>query len=173
MLFRSKADIRAKAMERAQKNVQNEFETACIAKAAENTTVELPNALVERELDTQMERFAYQLQMGGYSMEQYAKMMGGDVNTMRNAFRPAAEKQAKISVTLEAIAKAEGLAATEEEIEEEVKSLAKQYELEEAKVKEMVPAEELTGSLVTRKAIKLIVDSAVAVAPKAEEKTEG
>lgn len=78
-----KADIRAKAMERAQKNVQNEFETACIAKAAENTTVELPNALVERELDTQMERFAYQLQMGGYSMEQYAKMMGGDVKTMR------------------------------------------------------------------------------------------
>ena len=67
-----KADIRAKAMERAQKNVQNEFETACIAKASENTTVELPNALIERELDTQMERFAYQLQMGGYSMEQYA-----------------------------------------------------------------------------------------------------
>ena len=61
---------------------------------------------------------------------------------------------------------------SEEEIEEEVKSLAKQYELEEAKVKEMVPAEELTGSLVTRKAIKLIVDSAVAVTPKAEEKTE-
>ena len=46
-----KADIRAKAMERAQKNVQNEFETACIAKAAENTTVELPNALIERELE--------------------------------------------------------------------------------------------------------------------------
>ena len=167
-----KADVRAKALEQAQKQADSAFENACVEKAAENTTVDMPKALVENELDVQMERFGYQLQMSGYSMEQYAKMMGGDVNTMRNAFRPAAEKQAKISVTLEAIAKAEGLAATEEEIEEEVKSLAKQYELEEAKVKEMVPAEELTGSLVTRKAIKLIVDSAVAVAPKAEEKTE-
>ena len=167
-----KADVRAKALEQAQKQADSAFENACVEKAAENTTVDMPKALVENELDVQMERFGYQLQMSGYSMEQYAKMMGGDVNTMRNAFRPAAEKQAKISVTLEAIAKAEGLAATEEEIEEEVKSLAKQYELEEAKVKEMVPAEELTGSLVTRKAIKLIVDSAVAVTPKAEEKTE-
>ena len=167
-----KADVRAKALEQAQKQADSAFENACVEKAAENTTVDMPKALVENELDVQMERFGYQLQMSGYSMEQYAKMMGGDVNTMRNAFRPAAEKQAKISVTLEAIAKAEGLAATEEEIEEEVKSLAKQYELEEDKVKEMVPAEELTGSLVTRKAIKLIVDSAVAVAPKAEEKTE-
>ena len=168
-----KADVRAKALEQAQKQADSAFENACVEKAAENTTVDMPKALVENELDVQMERFGYQLQMSGYSMEQYAKMMGGDVNTMRNAFRPAAEKQAKISVTLEAIAKAEGLTATEEEIEEEIKSLAKQYELEEAKVKEMVPAEELTGSLVTRKAIKLIVDSAVAVAPKAEEKTEG
>ena len=168
-----KADVRAKALEQAQKQADSAFENACVEKAAENTTVDMPKALVENELDVQMERFGYQLQMSGYSMEQYAKMMGGDVNTMRNAFRPAAEKQAKISVTLEAIAKAEGLTAAEEEIEEEIKSLAKQYEMEEAKVKEMVPAEELTGSLVTRKAIKLIVDSAVAVAPKAEEKTEG
>ena len=167
-----KADIRAKAMERAQKNVQNEFETACIAKASENTTVELPNALIERELDTQMERFAYQLQMGGYSMEQYAKMMGGDVNTMRNAFRPTAEKQAKISVTLERIAEVENLTVTEQDIEEEFESMAKQYEMEVSKVKELVPVEELTESLKTRKAVKLIVDSAVAVAPKAEEKTE-
>ena len=167
-----KADIRAKAMERAQKNVQNEFETACIAKAAENTTVELPNALVERELDTQMERFAYQLQMGGYSMEQYAKMMGGDVKTMRNAFRPAAEKAAKESVTLEKIAETENVAVTDEEIAAEIESLAKQYDLTVEKVKEMVPAEELTESLKTRKAVQVIVDSAVTVAPKAAEEAE-
>ena len=167
-----KADIRAKAMERAQKNVQNEFETACIAKASENTTVELPNALIERELDTQMERFAYQLQMGGYSMEQYAKMMGGDVKTMRNAFRPAAEKAAKESVTLEKIAEVENIAVTDEEIAAEIESLAKQYDLTVEKVKEMVPAEELTESLKTRKAVQVIVDSAVTVAPKAAEEAE-
>ena len=167
-----KADIRAKALERAEKTAQTNFETACVDKAAENTTVDLPNALIERELDTQMERFAYQLQMSGYSMEQYAKMMGGDVSTMRNAFRPSAEKQAKVSVTLEKIAEVENVAVTDEEIAAEIESLAKQYEMEADKVKEMVPAAELTESLKTRKAVQIIVDSAVAVAPKAEEKTE-
>jgi len=167
-----KADIRAKALEQAQKQIDSAFEQNAVEKAAENTTVEMPKALVESELDTQMERFAYQLQMSGYSMEQYAKMMGGDVNTMRNAFRPAAEKQAKISVTLEKIVEVEGLTVTDEEIEEEFKALAEQYQLELDKVKEMVPMNEITGSLTTRKAVKLIAQSAVAVAPKAEEKTE-
>ena len=167
-----KADIRAKALEKAEKNAQTSFETACVDKAAENTTVDLPNALIERELDVQMERFAYQLQMGGYTMDQYAKMMGGDVSTMRNAFRPGAEKQARISVTLEKIAEVENVTVTEEDIAAEIESLAKQYELTAEKVKEMVPAEELNESLKTRKAVQIIVDSAVAVAPKAEEKTE-
>ena len=167
-----KADIRAKALEKAQKQADSAFENAAVEKAAENTTVDMPNALVEKELDIQMERFGYQLQMSGYSMEQYAKMMGGDVNTMRNAFRPTAEKQAKISVTLEKIAEVENLTVTEEDIEEEFQSMAKQYEMEEDKIKEMVPIDELTESLKTRKAVKLIVDNAVAVAPKAEEKTE-
>ena len=167
-----KADIRAKALENAQKQADSAFEQAAVDKAAENTTVDMPKALVENELDIQMERFGYQLQMSGYSMEQYAKMMGGDVSTMRNAFRPAAEKQAKISVTLEKIAEVEGITASDEDIEAEFKSLAEQYELEVDKVKEMVPMDELTGSIKTRKAIKVIVDSAVPVAPKAEEKTE-
>ena len=167
-----KADIRAKALEKAQKQADSAFEQAAVDKAAENTTVDMPKALVENELDIQMERFGYQLQMSGYSMEQYAKMMGGDVSTMRNAFRPAAEKQAKISVTLEKIAEVEGITASDEDIEAEFKSLAEQYELEVDKVKEMVPMDELTGSIKTRKAIKVIVDSAVPVAPKAEEKTE-
>ena len=167
-----KADIRAKALEKAQKQIDSAFENAAVEKAAENTTVDMPNALIEKELDVQMERFGYQLQMSGYSMEQYAKMMGGDLKTMREAFRPAAEKQAKISVTLEKIAEVENLTVSDEEIEEEFQSMAKQYEMEAAKIKEMVPVDELTESLKTRKAVKIIVDNAVAVAPKAEEKTE-
>ena len=166
-----KADVRAKALEQAQKQADSAFENACVEKAAENTTVDMPKALVENELDVQMERFGYQLQMSGYSMEQYAKMMGGDVNTMRNAFRPVAEKQAKVSVTLEKIVEVEGITVTEEEINAEIDSLAAQYEMDAAKVKELVPMEELTESLKTRKATKIIVDSAVAVAPKTAEET--
>ena len=163
-----KADIRAKAIESAEKQANSAFEQACVEKAAENTAVDMPKALIEAELDTQMERFGYQLQMSGYSMEAYAKMMGGDINTMRNAFRPAAEKQAKINVTLEKIGEVEGIEVSEDEINAELESLASQYQLELEKVKSMVPTEEITASLKTRKAVKVIVDSAVAVAPKAE-----
>jgi len=167
-----KADIRAKALENAQKQIDSAFEQAAVEKAAENTTVEMPKALVEAELDNQMERFAYQLQMSGYSIEQYAKMMGGDLNTMRNAFRPAAEKQAKITVTLEKIAEVEGVEVSEEDLNAEFEAMAKQYSLDVEKVREMVPTEEVKANLKTRKAVKVIVDSAVAVAPKAEETQE-
>ena len=167
-----KNDIRAKALEKAQKQADSAFEQAAVDKAAENTTVDMPKGLVEAELDNQMERFAYQLQMSGYSMEQYAKMMGGDVNTMRNAFRPAAEKQAKVNVTLEKIVEVEGIAATDEEIEAEYQELAANYQLELEKVKGMVPVDEIKSGLTTRKAIKVIVDNAIPVAPKAAEASE-
>ncbi|MBQ8768981.1 MAG: trigger factor [Oscillospiraceae bacterium] len=164
-----KADIRTKALEKAQKQIDSTFENACVEKAAENATAELPNGLIEAELDNQMERFAYQLQMSGYSVEQYAKMMGGDMATMRNAFRGTAEKQAKINVTLDKIIEVEGITVTDEDIEAEYAALAAQYEMEADKIKGMVPADELTASLKNRKAVKLIVDSAKAVAPKTEE----
>ena len=167
-----KKDIYEKALEKAQKQVDAAFEQACVDAASNNTTVDMPKALVESELDNQMERFAYQLQMSGYSVEQYAKMMGGDLSTMRNAFRPAAEKQAKINVTLEKIVEVENITVSDEDVDAEYASLAEQYSLELAKVKEMVAQDEILTSLKTRKAIKVIVDNAKPVAPKAAEKTE-
>ncbi len=167
-----KADIRAKALEQAQKQIDSAFENACVEKAAENVTVDLPNSLIELELDNQMERFAYQLQMSGYSIDAYAKMMGGDLASMRNAFRPAAEKQAKTNVMLAKIAEAEGISVSDEDIATEYESMAKQYEMDVEKIKSMVPVEELKTSLETRKAVKVIVDAAVAVPAKKEESSE-
>ena len=161
-----KADIRAKALEKAQKQIDSAFENACVEKAAENATVDMSNSLIEMELDNQMERFAYQLQMSGYSMEAYAKMMGGDVATMRNAFRPGAEKQAKSNVVLSKIIEVEGITVSDEDLTAEYEDMAKQYEMDVEKIKTMVSAEELTTSLKTRKAVKLIVDAATPVAPK-------
>ncbi len=165
-----KEDIRAKALESAQKQIDAAFEQACVDKAAENVTVDMPESMIEMELDNQMERFGYQLQMSGYSMDQYAKMMGGDMSAMRNAFRPAAEKQAKANVMLAKIVEAEEITVTDEDIAAEYESMAKQYELEVEKIKEMVPAEELKSSIETRKAVKVIVDSAVATTPKKPRK---
>ena len=165
-----KADIKAKALESAQKQIDSAFEQACVDKAAENVSVEMPDSLIEMELDNQMERFGYQLQMSGYSMEQYAKMMGGDMSAMRNAFRPAAEKQAKANVMLAKIVEVEEITVTDEDIAAEYESMAKQYEMDIEKIKEMVPAEELKSGIETRKAVKVIVDSATAVAPKKPRK---
>ena len=167
-----KNDIRAKAAEQAEKQINSAFENACVEKAAENVTVDMPNGLIEMELDNQMDRFGYQLQMSGYSMEQYAKMMGGDVTTMRNAFRPAAEKQAKINVMLAKIVEVEGITVSDEDIAAEYESMAKQYEMDLEKIQGLVPQDELKSSLETRKAVKVIVDSAVAIAPKKEEVQE-
>ena len=165
------ADIRAKAQEQAEKQANAAFEQAAVDKAAENTTVDMPNALIEAELDNQMERFAYQLQMSGYSVEQYAKMMGGDMSTMRSAFRPAAEKQAKVNVTLEKIVEVENITVSDEDVEAEYNAVAAQYSLELEKVKSMVPAEEIITSLKTRKAVQVIVENAKPAKAKAAKAT--
>ena len=169
-----RADIRTKELAERSKAVEQAFETAAVEKAAENATMELPESLVEEELDRQMNNFAFQLQNSGMSIEQYAKMMGGDLNTMRKAFRPAAEKQARAEVTLRAIIEAEHLEVSEEEVEAEYQNLADAYHMELERVKALAGVDSLRQDLQVRKAVKLIAESAVAVQPKAEEasKTE-
>ena len=159
-----KNDVRNGLLAKAQKEIDRAFENAVVEAVAANTTVEVPNALIEQELDAQMNDFAYRLQMSGMSVEQYAKMMGGDLNTMRQAFKPMAEKQAKSNVVLTKVAEVEGISVSDEELEAEFAEMAKAYELEIEKIKEMVPAEEIKANLQTRKTVKFLVDNAVAKA---------
>ena len=159
-----KADIREKKLADAQKNIDRTFENAVVEAVAANATVEIPNALVEAELDNQMNDFAYRLQMSGMSVEQYAKMMGGDLNTMRQAFKPMAEKQALSNLVITKVAEVEGITVSDEELEAEFAEMAKAYELEVEKIKEMVPTEEIKANLQTRKTVKFLVDNAVAKA---------
>ena len=167
-----RADIRAKQLESRKQSIERAFESAAVEKAAENATADIPEALVEEELDRQMNNFAYQLQSSGMTMEQYAKMMGGDLSTMRKALRPSAEKQAKVDVTLGEIVKVENLEVTDEGVEAEYQSLADTYHMELEKVRGLVEAESLKQDLLTRKAVKLIAEAAVPVAPKPEEETK-
>ena len=159
-----KADIREKKLADAQKNIDRTFENAVVEAVAAAATVEVPNALVELELDNQMNDFAYRLQMSGMSVEQYAKMMGGDLNTMRQAFKPMAEKQALSNLVITKVAEVEGITVSDEELEAEFAEMAKAYELEIEKIKEMVPTEEIKSNLQTRKTVKFLVDNAVAKA---------
>ena len=159
-----KADIREKKLADAQKNIDRTFENAVVEAVAAAATVEVPNALVELELDNQMNDFAYRLQMSGMSVEQYAQMMGGDLNTMRNAFKPMAQKQALSNLVISKVAEVENITVSDEELEAEFAEMAKAYELEIEKIKEMVPTEEIKSNLQTRKTVKFLVDNAVAKA---------
>ena len=158
------ADIREKKLADAQKNIDRTFENAVVEAVAAAATVEVPNALVDLELDAQMNDFAYRLQMSGMSVEQYAKMMGGDLNTMRNAFKPMAQKQALSNLVISKVAEVENITVSDEELEAEFAEMAKAYELEIEKIKEMVPTEEIKSNLQTRKTVKFLVDNAVAKA---------
>ena len=131
----------------------------------------MPNALVEKELDIQMERFGYQLQMSGYSMEQYAKMMGGNVDGLSQSLRPMAEQTVRTSLLLEAVAEAEKIEVLDEEVEEELKKMADQYQMELEKVKAAVSTDSVREELKTRKAAKFIAENAKAVEEKPAKKT--
>ena len=99
-------------------------------------------------------------------------MLGGDMNAIRNSLRPGALNAVRTNVMLDAVVDAEKIEVSEEECEEEYKKLADSYKMELDKVKELLKLDGMKGDLQVRKAAKLIAESAVAVAPKAEEKAE-
>lgn len=166
-----RADLKEKALKEKQAGIDRAFENAAIELAAANMEAEIPTSMVEEQLDRDMERFDYDLRAQGASLEQYAKMIGGSVDTFRGYMRPQAEKQTKINVLLDAVVDAEKLEVSDEELENEYADLAKSYQMDVEKVKELLNVKDLKDDLLVRKTGKLIADAAVAVAPKAKEET--
>ena len=134
--------------------------------AGKNMTCDIPACMIDEQLDKHLEQFGYQLQAQGMKLEDYAKMMGGDLNGMRAAMRPMAEQTVRSNILLSEIVHQENIEVSEEEVEEELKKLAEQYGMELEKVKEAVDMEALKADLAGKKAVKLIVDSAVPVEEK-------
>ena len=161
-----RADIEKRVLEEKQNGIDRAFENAAIEKAVANTTVEIPDSMVDEELENELERMDYELRAQGASLQAYAQMMGGNMDAIKTSLRPNALNTVKTNVTLNAIVDAENLEVTDEECEEEYKKLAESYQMDVEKVKELV---NIKGDLQLRKAAKLVADSAVAVAPKAEE----
>ena len=170
-----RADIRAKRENERREAVERAFENAAVEKAAANMTCEIPASMIEEQVDKNLEQFAYQLQLSGMKLEDYAKMMGGDMASLRASMRPMAETSVRSSVLLTAVAEAENLTVSDEEADAEIKRLAEQYGMEEDKVRAAVGMDDLKADMAAKKAAKLIAESAVATAmPEAatEAKTE-
>ena len=163
-----KADLRKQIETRKEEEASRAFESALMEKVAEAAKVELPAAMVEQEVDTELQNFDYQLRSQGMSLEQYSKMLGGDLSGFKNSIRPSAEKQVRLRVVLNAIADAEGLEATEEDRNAEYAKLAEQYGMDVEKLKTIIPADEIVTDLKVRKARDLVVANAVAAAPAEE-----
>ena len=161
-----RADIEKRVLEEKQNGIDRAFENAAIEKAVANMTVEIPDSMIDEELENEMERMDYELRAQGASLQAYAQMMGGNMDAIKTSLRPGALNAVKTNVMLNAIVDAEGIEVTDEECEEEYKKLAESYKMEVEKVKELV---DIKGDLQIRKAAKLVAESAVAVAPKAEE----
>jgi len=163
-----RADLRKNLEKQQQEASDRAFESALMEKVAEAAKLELPIAMVEEEINTELQNFDYQLRSQGMSLEQYSKMLGGDLSGFKNSIRPSAEKQVRLRVVLNAIAEAEKLEATEEDMNAEYQKLAEQYGMDVEKIKVAVPAEDIATDLKVRKARDLIVAEAHATAPAEE-----
>ena len=156
-----KEDLKKQISEKKASEAKTDFENQLIEQVVENMEVEIPECMFEQRTDEMIQDYAYRLQMQGIDLNTYLSYLGQDMDSFKASFRSGAENQVKASIALEAIVKAEGIEATEEEIEAEVAKLAEQYSMEAEQVKAAVSAEQLASDIKTRKAVELIVDSAV------------
>lgn len=167
-----KNDIRERFTKSREEQNERAFESAAVQLAAANMTCNVPACMIDEQVDHQIEQFAYQLQSQGMKMEDYTKMIGGDLSSLRQSMRPMAEQTVRSDILLSEIARAENLEVTDEEVEEELKKLAEQYQMELDKVKAAVDTAAVKSDLMGKKAAKIITDNAVAVAPTEEKKDD-
>ena len=121
-----KADIRAKLEAKAAERDNDVFTNNVLAKVMENTNVEIPEAMIERQIDSMMRDFEYRLMNQGLKLDDFMKYTGQDMKAFRENYRGQAEKSVKAHLVLEAIEKAEGIDATEEQIDKIIAQFAPQ-----------------------------------------------
>ena len=121
-----KADIRAKLEAQAAERDNNNFTNAVIEKVLENATVEIPEAMIERQIDSMMRDFEYRLMGNGLKLDDFLKYTGSDMKAFRENYRGQAEKSVKAHLVLEAIEKAEAIDATQEQIDKQLEAFAAQ-----------------------------------------------
>ena len=167
-----KASIRKNNQEQLDKQDDLAVENALVDQVIEGMEAEIPQAMYDVRMDELVNDFAFRMEQQGLRLEDYLKYMGQSVDQFRASFMPQAEKQVKIRLALEAVAAAENIEATEDELNAEVKRIADQYKMEEDKVRELINVDEVKHDLAINKAIDFIKSHANVVEKAAEaEKT--
>ena len=166
-----KADIKKKMTAERTEAAQRAFEDVLMAKVAEGVEADIPQEMVELQAERMMEQFKQQLASQGIPFDQYLKMTGTTEADFRQQAEGPASEQVKMDLAVKAIIKAEGLEASDEDVENEMKSVAEKYGMDLDTVKKYLRPEDVKEQVVREKVMKLVADNAVAVAP-AEEKAE-
>ena len=163
-----KASIRKNNQEQLDKQDDLAVENALVDQVIESMEGEIPQAMYDVRMDEMVNDFAFRVEQQGLRLEDYLKYMGQSMEQFRAAFMPQAEKQVKIGLALEAVAAAEHIEASEDEINAEIKRIADQYKMEEDKVRELINLEDLKQDLARTKAIDFIKSHANIVVKPAE-----
>lgn len=169
-----KEDIKKKLTEKKEKEAKNAKEEAVIDAIIADAAMEIPDAMLETQQRQIVDEFAQRLQMQGLSLEQYFQFTGLDGQKMLEQTKPQAEKRIKSRLVLEAVAAAEGIAASEEDYENEIARMAEVYNMEADKVKETLGDNEkarkqLMDDLAVTKAVEFVVSQAKETKPRAKK----
>lgn len=158
-----KADIRGRLEERKAKAAREAKEAAVIEEIIKDSDMEIPEAMIETQQRQMIDEFAQRIQMQGLTLEQYFQFTGASYDQMIEQVKPQAEKRIQSRLVLEAVAAAEKIEATEEDYEEELKSMAEAYQMEVDKVKELLPeksVKQIKEDIAVKKAAEFVVDNA-------------
>ncbi|AXU29395.1 TPA: trigger factor [Clostridioides difficile] len=158
-----KADVRAKLEEEAKNRADAETRNSVVEKIAENTEIEIPEVMIQHQIDNMLNELNYQLQYQGFGLQQLLEMTGRTMEELREERKEDAKKLVKSSLVLEAITKAEGIEATEEEFKAELEKMASAYNMEVEKIEASLrdaDKEDIKGQIKIRKTIDLLVDNA-------------
>lgn len=157
-----KADIKAKIEAKKQKSAEYAYEEALLDDLLANTEVDIPEPMIDTEVDMNVRDYEYRLQMQGGNLEMFFQYTGQTMEQLRESFRPQSERQVKIRLALGEVVKAESINASEEDIEAEYNKIAEGYKTDLEKVKATIAPQTLTEDIVLRKAVDFIKDNAIA-----------
>ncbi|PPA81513.1 trigger factor [Brevibacillus laterosporus] len=156
-----KADLKAKLEEKAEAEKKNHVREQLVLKATENAEIEIPDVMVESELDQMVKEFEQRLQMQGMNLELYYQFSGTDESALRDQMRKDAVLRVRTALVLEAIANAENLETKEEDVDQELEQYAKMYGRPADELKKIFAAQDglagLYREILTRKVVDLLV----------------
>jgi len=168
-----KQDLSAKLKERRENQAQREFEESLVRQVMDNMQVDIPDAMVEYRAENLINDMSRRITAQGIPFEQYLAMTGMDMNSMRLQATSAATDQVRRELALDAVAAAEDIQISDEEMEEEYKRLGEQYHVSLEEAKKGVPEEDVRRELASHKAEHVIYDSATIGTPPAKEEPAG